>query len=143
PAEVTRDARRALATHPGVVPLATRFAAAERENGAWPPHGPFLHSPARVRDHLAAYFDTLVPKMLGPSPAVLAEYRAAAALLRDGTRRAEVTVLGRFFRVVRVEYIVRSGPDGPETPRPSDRDPEDYRTGSGEHRITGRADDDQ
>ncbi|WP_243708981.1 DUF5954 family protein [Actinomadura sp. GC306] len=143
PAEVTRDARRALATHPGVVRLATRFAAAERENGTWPPHGPFLHSPARVRDHLAAYFDMLVPKMLRPSPAVLAEYRAAAALLRDGTCRAEVTVLGRLFRVVRVEYVVRTGPDGPETPRPSDRDPDDHRSESGEFRCTGPADDDQ
>jgi hypothetical protein len=81
--------------------------------------------------------------MLRPSPAVLAEYRAAAALLRDGTRRTEVTVLGRLFRVVRVEYIVRAGPDGPETPRPSDRDPEELRTGSGEFRATGLADDDQ
>lgn len=127
PPEVTRDARRALVTHPGVVRLATRFVAAERENGAWPPHGPFLHSPAHVRDHLAAYFDTIVPMMLRPAPTVLAEYRAAADRLRDGTRRAEVTVLGRRFRVARVEYVVRVGPDGPETARPSDYDPEELR----------------
>lgn len=121
PPGVTRDARRALVTHPGVARLATRFAAAEQGTGTWPPHGPFLHSPAYVRDHLATYFDTIVPMML-PSSDVLAEYRAAAALLRDGTRRAEVTVLGRRFRVVRVEYVVRVGPDGPEPPRPSDHD---------------------
>ncbi|GAA4240556.1 hypothetical protein GCM10022254_65670 [Actinomadura meridiana] len=125
PPEVTRDARRALAAHPRVARLAVRFAAAEKESGTWPPHGPFLHSPASVRDHLAAYFDTIVPMMLPSSPDVLAEYRAAAHLLRDGTRRAEVTVLGRRFRVIRVEYVVRVGPDGPETPRPSDYDPEE------------------
>ncbi|WUH97181.1 DUF5954 family protein [Spirillospora sp. NBC_00431] len=125
PPEVTRDARRALTTHPRVARLAVRFAAAEKENGTWPPHGPFLHSPASVRDHLAAYFDTIVPMMLPSSPDVLAEYRAAAGLLRDGTRRAEITVLGRRFRVIRFEYIVRVGPDGPERPRPSDYDPEE------------------
>lgn len=146
PPEVTRDARRALVTHPAAVRIATRFAAAERENGAWPPHGPFLPSPAQARDHLAAYFDTVVPKMLspspGPSPAVLAEYRAAARLLRDGTRRAEVTVLGRRFRIVRVEYAVRIGADGPERPRPSDGDAEDPLSGGrGELRGTGPLDD--
>ncbi|RFU39366.1 PE-PGRS family protein, partial [Actinomadura logoneensis] len=30
---------------------------------------------------------------------------------------------GRRFRIVRVEQLVRSGPDGPEPPRPSDLDP--------------------
>lgn len=122
PAAVTRDACRALVTHPGVSRLAVRFAAAERGDGGWPPHGPFLHSPAGVREHLATYFDTIVPRMLRSPSGVLAEYRAAAALLRDGTRRTEVTVLGRRFRVVRVEYVVRVGPDGPEPPRPSDHD---------------------
>ncbi|XRQ04240.1 DUF5954 family protein [Actinomadura welshii] len=142
PPEAVRDARRALVTHPDVARLATRFAAAEHANGAWSPHGPFLHSPARVRDHLAVYFDTIVPKMLRPSPAVLAEYRAAAGRLRDGTRRAEVTVLGRRFRVVRVEYAVRVGPDGPETARPSDREPEDTLTGECGG-LRGLLDDDQ
>src|SRR5690606_30722384 len=116
--------------------------AAERENGAWPPHGPFLPSPAQVRDHLAAYFDTVVPRMLRPSPAVFAEYRAAARLLRDGTRRAEVTVLGRLFRIVRVVYAVRVGADGPETPRPSDHAAGDPRPGGpGELHGSGPLDD--
>ncbi|RKS71733.1 hypothetical protein BZB76_4540 [Actinomadura pelletieri DSM 43383] len=132
PSEVTRDARRALVTHPGIARLAVRFTAAERENGTWPPHGPFLHSPASVRDHLATYFDTIVPMMLPSSPDVLAEYRHAADLLRDGTRRTEVTVLGRRFRVIRVEYVVRVGTDGPERPRPSDYDPEEPLTGEPE-----------
>ncbi|RFS84992.1 PE-PGRS family protein [Actinomadura spongiicola] len=132
PPEVTRDARRALSTHPGIARLAVRFAAAERENGTWPPHGPFLHSPASVRDHLATYFDTIVPMMLPSSPDVLAEYRGAADLLRDGTRRTELTVLGRRFRIIRVEYVVRVGPDGPERPRPSDYDPEEPLTGEPE-----------
>ncbi|HEY8481735.1 MAG TPA: DUF5954 family protein [Spirillospora sp.] len=141
PPEVTRDARRAVVTHPAVVRVATRFAAAERANGAWPSHGPFLPSPAEVREHLAAYFDMVVPKMLRPSPFVLAEYRAAARLLRDGTRRSEVTVLGRLFRIIRVVYAVRIGADGPETPRPSDHAREDSRPGErGEVRGGGLLD---
>ncbi|WP_203597119.1 DUF5954 family protein, partial [Actinomadura bangladeshensis] len=106
-----------------------RFAVAEDDGGRWPVHGPFLHSPAAVRDHLAAYFDLVVPLAHGPSPRDLAAYRHAADLLRDGVRRAEVEVLGRRFRVVRAEYTVRCGPDGPEPPRPSERDLEEPVTG--------------
>ncbi len=116
---MTRDARRARATHPRVARLPTRFAVAEEEGGRWQAHGPFLHSPAAVREHLAAYFDLVVPLMPGSSPRDLAS-REAADLLRDGTRRAEVDVLGRRHRVVRVEYIVRCGRTAPSRPaRPS------------------------
>ncbi|WP_346047695.1 DUF5954 family protein [Actinomadura chokoriensis] len=129
PPAMAADARRALATHPLVARLPTRFAVAEDDGGRWPVHGPFLHSPAAVRDHLAAYFDLVVPLAHGPSPRDLAAYRHAADLLRDGVRRAEVEVLGRRFRVVRAEYTVRCGPDGPEPPRPSERDLEEPATG--------------
>lgn len=132
PAEATYDAHRALTTHPGVARLPTRYAVAEEDGGGrggagpdggqWPVQGPFLHSPAAVRGHLAAFFDLVVPLMDGPSAGDLAACRAAADRLRDGTRRAEVTVLGRRFRVVRVDYVVRRGPDGPEPPRPSEQD---------------------
>ena len=129
PPEVSCDAHRALAAYPGVARLPTRFAVAEEDGagpggdrGGWPVRGPFLHSPAAVREHLAAYFDLVVPLMEGPSPGDLAACRAAADRLRDGTRRAEVAVLGRRFRVIRVDYVVRRGPDGPEPPRPSEQD---------------------
>lgn len=149
PPELAGDARRALATHPRAVRLPTRFTVAELGADGPAPHGPaphglslhglslhgpflhgpFLHSPAAVREHLAAYFDLVVPLLDGPSPGDVAAYRAAARLLRDGTRRAEVGVRGRRFRVVRVEYVVRRGPDGPEPPRPSERDLEEPVTG--------------
>ncbi|MFA1544792.1 DUF5954 family protein [Actinomadura chokoriensis] len=122
PPEATRDARRALATHPGIARLPTRFAVAEEDGGRWPAHGPFLHSPAAVREHMAAYFDLVVPLLQGASPRVLAACRAGADLLRDGSRRAEMSLLGRRFRVTRVDYVVRRGPDGPEPPRPSEQD---------------------
>ncbi|MFA1540844.1 DUF5954 family protein [Actinomadura monticuli] len=121
PPGATRDARRALGTHPGIARLPTRFALAEEDAGRWPAHGPFLHSPAAVREHLAAYLDLVVP-LRGASPHDLAACRAAAGRLRDGTRPAEVAVLSRRFRVVRVDYVVRRGPDGPEPPRPSEQD---------------------
>ncbi|WP_067794253.1 DUF5954 family protein [Actinomadura formosensis] len=133
--EVTRDACRALTTHPGIARLRTRFAVAERAGGAWPAQGPFLHSPAAVRDHLAAYFDLVVPLMPGSSPAALTAYRRAANLLRNGIPCAEISVLGRLFRVIRVEYVVRCGPDGPEPPRPSEQDVEEP--------VTGEIDDDR
>ncbi|SNS84135.1 hypothetical protein SAMN05443665_1010123 [Actinomadura meyerae] len=146
PPELAWDARRALATHPRPVRLPARFTVAEPDGGPRPAphgpaphapaphapapqgpflHGPFLHSPAAVREHLAAYFDHVVPLLDGPSPDDVAAYRAAAILLRDGTRRTEISVRGHRFRVARVEYVVRRGPDGPEPPRPSERDLEE------------------
>ncbi|QKW34469.1 hypothetical protein HUT06_10880 [Actinomadura sp. NAK00032] len=129
PPELARDARRALASHPRAVRLPTRFTVAEPGDGPPALQGPFLHSPAAVREHLASYFDLVVPLLDGPSPGDVAAFRAAARLLRDGTRRTEIGVRGRRFRVARVEYVVRRGPDGPEPPRPSERDLEEPVTG--------------
>jgi len=50
-------------------------------------------------------------------------YGAAADQL-DAERADDLAVVGRCFRVVRAERLVRIGPDGPEGPRPSDPDPQ-------------------
>lgn len=47
----------------------------------------------------------------------------AAAVRLDWEKIDEMTVLGTRYRVVRAERFIRTGPDGPEPPRPSDPDP--------------------
>jgi hypothetical protein len=135
PAEVTRDAQRALTTHPKVAMLAVRFAVAEEKDGHWPAHTDATPSPHEARRTLAAYFSEIVPDMLQPAEKDLAAYREAARRLRS-ERMHQVRVAGRRFRIIRVETAVRVGPDGPEPPRPSDHDPEPPLTGETEELRT-------
>jgi Family of unknown function (DUF5954)/Putative exonuclease SbcCD, C subunit len=46
-------------------------------------------------------------------------YRAAAGVL-DRERHDEMTAAGRRFRIARAEQVLRTGPDGPEPPRPEE-----------------------
>jgi hypothetical protein len=46
-----------------------------------------------------------------------------AADLMDREAVNEMTVLGTRYRVVRADRFIRTGPAGPEPPRPSDGDP--------------------
>lgn len=128
PPDVTRHAQEALATHPRIVMLSTRFAVAQQEDAYWPAQTVAIPSPREAREALATYFDRIAPVMLRPSPAELAEFRKAARLL-EREQINQVTVAGRRFRIVRVETVVRVGPDGPEPPRPSDHDPDPPLTG--------------
>ncbi|MBC6470997.1 DUF5954 family protein [Actinomadura alba] len=128
PPGVTRDAQEALTTHPRIVMLSTRFAVAQQEDGYWPAQTVATSSPQEARMALATYFDKIAPVMLQPSPAELAEFHKAARLL-EREQINQLTVAGRRFRIIRVETVVRVGPDGPETPRPSDHDPDPPLTG--------------
>lgn len=137
--EVTRDAVRALDSHPAVVLLPAEYLVAEEVNGAWRSAGWGLAAtPQAARDALSDYFRRVVPgpdsadpgtaraaialKRRSPGAAACARYRAAADRL-DRERLDDVRVADRHFRVVRVEQAVRAGADGPEPPRPSDPDP--------------------
>jgi hypothetical protein len=67
-------------------------------------------------------------------------YRGAAGVL-DRERHDEMTAAGRRFRIARAEQVLRTGPDGPEPPRPGesrrpDRDPAGLRP---VHRFIGDA----
>jgi Family of unknown function (DUF5954) len=131
PLDVTRDARRALRTHQRIALLAPRFAVVEEKDGHWPAQTGAIPSPDAARRALATYLREIVPVLLEPSEEELAAYhRAALRLERD--RAYQVRVAGRRFRIIRVETVVRIGPDGPEPPRPSDHDPDPPLTGETE-----------
>lgn len=135
PAEVTRDARRALRTHPRVALLAPTYAVAEENNGDWSPQTGAIPSPSEARGALATYLREMVPVLLDPPEEELADYRRAADLL-ERDRLHQVRAAGRRFRIIRLETAVRVGPDGPEPPRPSDHDPDPPLTGETEELRT-------
>lgn len=124
PAEARADSARAIETHPGVVLLPAAFTFAERRRSSWEPMAALQASPHEARVTLHAYLAEFLPKLEQEVSAEDADaYQRAAEEFRAGPRRDEVTVLGRRFRIIRVERLVRFGPDGPEPPRPSDLDP--------------------
>ncbi len=124
PAEVRDDSARAGQAHPGGVLLPATFTTAEQVQGRWRPVDDGTSAtPQDARDSLALYLRVTAPWELRLGPADRAVYAAAADRL-DEQRADELEVAGRRFRVVRVERLVRTGPDGPERPRPSDPDPQ-------------------
>ncbi|WP_097230385.1 DUF5954 family protein [Streptomyces zhaozhouensis] len=124
PAEVRADSARAIETHPGVVLLPAAFTFAERRRSSWEPMAALQPSPHEARATLHAYLAEFLPQLEHEvSPEDAAAYARAAEEFRTGPRTDEVTVLGRRFRVIRVERMIRFGPDGPEPPRPTDLDP--------------------
>ncbi|WP_405805903.1 DUF5954 family protein [Streptomyces sp. NBC_01187] len=120
---VRADAKRAAATHPGGVLLPPAFLFAEEEHGAWRPETGDGTSPQTARDALTMSLRVLQPAMRGLDEATRAAYKEAADLL-DEERGVELRFSGRHLRLVRVERLIRIGPDGPEPPRLSDFDPE-------------------
>ncbi|MEU8567782.1 DUF5954 family protein [Streptomyces pathocidini] len=124
PADVHADSLRAVHTHPGGVLLPAAFMTAERVAGRWRPDSTVSAvTPQEARDGLAAQFRVWIPFHNELDEEERAAYEHAADLLEDD-RADELAVLGRHFRIVRVERLVRIGPDGPESPRPSDPDPQ-------------------
>ncbi|TNY36245.1 DUF5954 family protein [Thermomonospora catenispora] len=115
---ISADARRSLIAYPDLVVAGPLFAAAEQVPGGWQIVCPCDPLPQGARELLAA-------RLRGWAPA---DGRAArecheAALRLEAGERDEVTVLARRFRIARIEQLMRTGPDGPEPPRPTDLDP--------------------
>ncbi len=96
--------------------------AQEREQGGWQLHrhlsAPF---PQDARESMGAHFRQMAKEHPEDS-AVRAECLRAAERL-DWESVDEMTVLGARYRVVRADQFIRSGPYGPEPPRPMDPDP--------------------
>lgn len=123
PPAIRADSRRAVRTHPGVVLLPAVFTFAERRRGSWEPMAPPVPTPQDARRTLFSYLSEFLPKLEPTPPADAAAYARAAQEYRSGRRRDALHVLGRRFQIIRVERMMRIGPDGPESPRPSDQDP--------------------
>jgi hypothetical protein len=123
PRDVHEDSRLAARSHPGGVLLPATFMAAEREGGRWRPHSTgTAATPSDARDGLALHLRVMVPWQQDLTAAEREVYKRAADRL-DEQGCDELDVGGRHFRIVRVERLLRVGPDGPEGPRPSDADP--------------------
>ena len=124
PDDVREDSLRASRSHPGGVLLPAAFVPAELTRGEWGPvHLETSPTPQGARDDLAVHLRITVPWKQDLDPDARAVYAAAADQL-DAGRLDDLTVAGHPFRIVRVERLVRVGPDGPEGPRPSDFDPQ-------------------
>ncbi len=130
PPDVLADSRRALRTHPGVVLLPPAFRVLERLEESWTMFlAQQFDTPQAARRALVDYFLKTVP-MLQEIPGWEAEYsekdlevftKAAHRFMRQRGPN-EMRARGRTFQIVRVERMMRIGPDGPEPPRSSDQD---------------------
>jgi uncharacterized protein DUF5954 len=126
PYEVADDSRNAMRTHPSGMLLPATFMTAEREGGSWRPDSAGVATtPQAARDGLAMHLRVIAPWQKDLDAEERAAYAQAADRL-DAGRRNELDVAGRHFRIVRVERLIRIGPDGPEGPRPSDADQEPF-----------------
>ncbi|MFC5720491.1 DUF5954 family protein [Streptomyces gamaensis] len=123
PRAVRDESVRAARTHPGGVLLPVTFVIAERVDGDWQPLTSGSDTPQGARDALTMDLRVMAPVLRRLDEREREEYARAADRF-DTERGAELYVADRHFRVVRVESLIRFGPDGPEGPRPSDPDPQ-------------------
>ncbi|MFJ6746843.1 DUF5954 family protein [Streptomyces sp. NPDC091266] len=125
PADVRGDARRAARTHPGGVLLPVEFMITEWHQGRWRPHTAARGTPQGARDALTMWLRVRAPVTLKLDDTQCDAYERAANLLDERPANdLEIEGGAGRFKVVRVERLVRVGPDGPEGPRPSDFDPD-------------------
>ncbi|SBT39051.1 DUF5954 family protein [Micromonospora narathiwatensis] len=123
PADVYAQSVAAVRSHPNGVLLPTRYAVAEYVAGAWQPSSRAVATAQEARESIMFDFRWLIPRTGNPSEDEAAAYRQAADDL-EASRADEVSVLGRRFRITRIETLLRFSSDGPEGPRPSDPDPD-------------------
>ncbi|WP_018787878.1 DUF5954 family protein [Micromonospora sp. CNB394] len=123
PSDVYADSVGAVTSHPIGVVLPVRYAAAESVGGSWRPYSRAVATPQLARDEIAFGLRYLEPRLLRLSDEQAVLYRQAADDL-DANPVDDLTVLGRRFRVTRIETLLRVSAKGPEGPRRSDPDPE-------------------
>ncbi|MEU8547545.1 DUF5954 family protein [Streptomyces roseoverticillatus] len=99
--------------------------AREREEGGWEVLTRFGDpAPQDSRDTMAALFRRAARDAEAAGDEAARDECLAAAGRLDWEAVDEMTVRGVRHRVVRAEQFIRTGPDGPEPPRPSDPDPQ-------------------
>ncbi|MEU5881705.1 DUF5954 family protein [Spirillospora sp. NPDC047279] len=113
------DACRSIAAYPELVVVGALFTAAERVARGWQIVCPCDPIPQGARELLAEHLNDRAALAEGPDAR---ELRAAARDLA-GEPCDDLRAAGSHFRIVRIEQVVRTGPDGPEPPRPTDLDP--------------------
>ena len=105
--------------YPGVAWAHPVFFAVEQVGTRWRILGRTASpTPQEARDELAHQF-LLRASQAAEGSREQQDYRQAADLL-DRERHDRLTVVGRVFAVARAEQALRTGPDGPEPPRPGD-----------------------
>ena len=123
PEELRADLLRAARTHPGGVLLPPGFTIARLTRGRWGPvTGRISPNPGDARLDLVRHLRRTLPRQLDLSDGERAACAAAADRVEED-QGDDVSAAGQRLRIVRVEQLVRFGPDGPEGPRPSDVDP--------------------
>lgn len=121
-AAVRVDSERAVVTHPGLVLLPTGFSVVERDEQGWQPCGGLMSTPHDARRMLYNGMSEIWALLYQYSDAKKERYAKAAEEYRALDRADEFRVDHRLFRICRTERMLRTGPDGPEPPRPSDAD---------------------
>jgi hypothetical protein len=122
PEDVRADSRRAVTTHPNVVLLPVCYTIGEYVASGWRPRTFTTYpTPQAARDGGSFSIADIVPDENTPVEEFRAAYDRARAA-HQPPRTDDFEVRGVPCRVTRVETFVRVGPDGPEGPRPSDRD---------------------
>lgn len=121
--EARAQAQQAIVDHPVLIAMAPAFSVAEYLHDGWRSATAACETPQRARQSLAEYLQHVIPAVEQPSEDTRTAY-VHAALRLTTARLNELKVLGRRFRIVRLEKIARLGPEGPEMPRPSDFDPD-------------------
>jgi len=97
--------------------------AQELEFGGWQLHRFYSCSyPQEARDTMGSVFRRLAQQHPEGSAEHAECMRAAEQM--DRVALDEMTVLGTRYRIIRAEQFIRTGPLGPEPPRPSDPDPD-------------------
>ncbi|WP_030602748.1 DUF5954 family protein [Streptomyces fulvoviolaceus] len=123
PSDVRSDSKRAVTSHPELVLLPTTFGAVERgDHGGWRPCGAVMASPHDARRLLYDGMAEMWALLYKFDDVTKARYAEAAEEYRALGHADAFEVDDRAFRICRVERLLRTGPEGPETPRPSDLD---------------------
>ncbi|NEA97928.1 DUF5954 family protein [Streptomyces sp. SID13726] len=122
PSDVRADSERAVVTHPELVLLPTGFGVVERMEDGWRPRSTLAATPHEARRTLYSGMSEIWAMLYQFGDDKKARYARAAEEYRALGRADEFEVEGHVFRICRVERVLRTGPEGPETPRPSDVD---------------------
>ncbi|PAZ17074.1 hypothetical protein CLM62_04400 [Streptomyces sp. SA15] len=122
PSDVRADSQRAVTTHPDVVLLPTGFGVVERDGHGWQPRGVLMSTPHDARRLLYSGLSEVWALLYRFDDEKKARYAKAAEEYRALERADGFRFEGRAFRICRIGRLLRMGPDGPETPRPSDED---------------------